>query len=112
MKTRIRLYYHKTDGGAEYLFDTFIPWKHNGKSGKEGRITSDTKICVRLDGQPEIYGPIVSERAELLDALKKATRELEWLDRNALIKSRAGGDYIEVEHLPKFRALIASIEGV
>jgi hypothetical protein len=55
---------------------------------------------------------IKQERAELLDALKKATRELEWLDRNALIKSRAGGDYIEVEHLPEFRALIASIEGV
>jgi len=30
------LYYHKTDGGAEYLTDTFIKWEHNGKKGKEG----------------------------------------------------------------------------
>lgn len=46
----IKLYYHKTDGGAEYLMDTFIPWKHNGKSGKEGVINSKTKYVVRIDG--------------------------------------------------------------
>ena len=31
----IKLYYHKTDGGAEYLMDTYIDWSYNGKSGKE-----------------------------------------------------------------------------
>ena len=36
----MQLYYHKTSGGAAYLTDTFISWKHNGKSGKEGIITS------------------------------------------------------------------------
>lgn len=51
----MKLYYHKTDGGAEYLFDTFVKWKHNGKSGKEGVINDKTKIVVRLDGkQPEL----------------------------------------------------------
>jgi hypothetical protein len=49
----IKLYYHKTDGGAEYLTDTFIEWAHNGKSGKEGRITSETKYVVRIDGDIE-----------------------------------------------------------
>lgn len=42
----IKLYYHKTDGGAEYLFDTFIKCgKH-----KEGTITDKTKYVVRIDG--------------------------------------------------------------
>jgi len=49
-----KLYKHTTDGGAVYLYDTFIKWKHNGKSGKEGIINDETKIIVRLDGQPEI----------------------------------------------------------
>ena len=43
----IKLYYHKTDGGAEYLFDTFIECK-NGH--REGVINSDTKYVVRIDG--------------------------------------------------------------
>ena len=46
----MKLYYHKTSGGAEYLFDTFIKWKHNGKSGKEGVINDQTKYVVRIDG--------------------------------------------------------------
>lgn len=50
MNETIKLYYHKTDGGAEYLFDTFIEWEHNGKSGKEGAITPQTKYIVRIDG--------------------------------------------------------------
>ena len=44
-----KLYYHKTDGGAEYLFDTFIECD-NGH--KEGAITDDTKYVIRLDGEP------------------------------------------------------------
>ena len=50
MSTTMKLYYHKTDGGAEYLMDTFIPWKHNGKRGKEGTITDKTRYVVRIDG--------------------------------------------------------------
>ena len=45
-----KLYYHKTDGGAKYLFDTFIEWKHNGEKGKEGVINDKTKYMIRLDG--------------------------------------------------------------
>jgi len=46
----MRLYYHKTDGGAEYLMDTYIKWEHNGKEGKEGVLNSSTKYVVRIDG--------------------------------------------------------------
>ena len=46
----MKLYYHKTSGGAEYLMDTYIKWKHNGKSSKEGTITDKTKYIVRIDG--------------------------------------------------------------
>jgi hypothetical protein len=45
----MKLYYHKTDGGAEYLTDKFIAWKHNGKSGKEG-IFEGANYIVRIDG--------------------------------------------------------------
>ena len=49
----MRLYYHKTNGGAEYLFDTYINWKHNGKSGREGVVNEKTKYVVRIDGDIE-----------------------------------------------------------
>jgi len=45
--SNIKLYYHKTDGGAEYLFDTFIKCD-NGH--KEGTINDKTKYIVRIDG--------------------------------------------------------------
>lgn len=54
---RIKLYYHKTDGGAEYLTDTYIKWSHNGKRGREGTFTEKTKYTVRIDN---------NKKAELL----------------------------------------------
>lgn len=49
----MRLYYHKTNGGAEYLTDTYYKWSHNGKSGREGVINNKTKYVVRIDGDIE-----------------------------------------------------------
>ena len=43
----MKLYHHKTDGGAEYLMDTYIECP-NGSL--EGTITSKTKYIVRIDG--------------------------------------------------------------
>ena len=43
----MRLYYHKTDGGAEYLSDTFIKCR-NGH--REGIVNDSTKYSVRIDG--------------------------------------------------------------
>ena len=48
----IKLYHHKTSGGAEYLFDTYIICP-NGE--KEGTIKDNTKYVIRMDGkQPEL----------------------------------------------------------
>ena len=46
----MKLYYHKTDRGAEYLIDTYIDWSYNGKKGKEGVINDKTKYVVCIDG--------------------------------------------------------------
>ena len=51
MNEDVKLYHHKTDGGAEYLFDTYI----EGVNGhKECVINDKTKYRVRLDGEPEL----------------------------------------------------------
>ena len=46
----MKLYYHKTDGGAKYLYDTFIKC---GNEHKEGVINDKTKYVVRIDGNIE-----------------------------------------------------------
>lgn len=50
----IKLYYHKTSGGAEYLTDTYIDTNMDKKTGKilarEGTFTDKTKYIVRIDG--------------------------------------------------------------
>jgi hypothetical protein len=43
----INLYHHKTDGGAEYLTDTFILCK---SGHKEGCFNDKTKYVIRIDG--------------------------------------------------------------
>ncbi len=43
----MQLYHHKTDGGAEYLTDTYILCD-NGH--KEGNMNSDTQYLIRIDG--------------------------------------------------------------
>jgi hypothetical protein len=42
----MKLYYHKTDGGAEYLTDTFIECSNDHR---EGTFTG-AKFIVRIDG--------------------------------------------------------------
>lgn len=46
-KEIIKLYYHKTDGGAEYLMDTYVDCENDHK---EGNFTPKTKFIVRIDG--------------------------------------------------------------
>ena len=48
MKT-IKLYYHKTDGGAEYLMDNFIKCPDGSKEG----ILKGSKYIIRIDGDIE-----------------------------------------------------------
>lgn len=77
----MKLYYHKTDGGAEYLFDTYIQTDYcvsntcnsetpNDGSGhcaicgiekhKEGVINDKTRYIVRIDGD-------IAKDAEITD---------------------------------------------
>lgn len=44
---KINLYFHRTDGGAEYLTDTYIKCE-NGH--KEGVMHDNTRYVVRIDG--------------------------------------------------------------
>ncbi len=53
----IKLYYHKTDGGAEYLTDTFFELENGHKEG----ILAGAKYVVRIDGD-------ITKDAELLIA--------------------------------------------
>jgi len=41
-----RLYYHKTDGGAEYLTDRFVLRSDGGKEG----VLEGAQFIVRIDG--------------------------------------------------------------
>lgn len=41
-----KLYYHKTDGGAEYLTDKYIVCPDGSKEG----IFENARIIVRIDG--------------------------------------------------------------
>jgi hypothetical protein len=43
----MKLYYHKTSGGAEYLTDTYIQCARNHK---EGTFNDETHYVVRIDG--------------------------------------------------------------
>ena len=42
----MKLYYHKTDGGAEYLMENFIICPNGDKEG----IVKGSKYIVRIDG--------------------------------------------------------------
>ena len=56
----MKLYYHKTDGGAEYLTDTFIKCPNGHKEGSfdkakyivriDGDIRKDAELNIREDG--------------------------------------------------------------
>jgi hypothetical protein len=56
-KKIMRLYYHKTDGGAEYLMDTFVLCPDGSNEGVfegatyiiriDGDITKDAELSVR-----------------------------------------------------------------
>lgn len=67
----MKLYYHKTSGGAEYLTDKFI----KGPKGQKEGVFEGAKYIVRIDGDirkdAEIsVSPLIAAAPELLAALK------------------------------------------
>ena len=49
-KQEITLYFHRTDGGAEYYTDKFIVCANGDKEG----IFEGASIILRIDGDPEV----------------------------------------------------------
>ncbi len=45
----MKLYYHKTDGGAEYLMDKYVVCSDGHKEG----VFKNAKYIVRIDGDIE-----------------------------------------------------------
>ena len=65
MRRTIKLYYHKTDGGAQYMTDKYIVCPNGHKEG----IFEDAEYIVRLDGSSELI--FDDESQELLAALER-----------------------------------------
>jgi hypothetical protein len=57
----MKLYYHKTDGGAEYLTDKFIKCEGGHKEG----VVKNANYVVRIDGD-------ITKDAELEDVRENA----------------------------------------
>ena len=97
----MRLYYHKTSGGAEYLMDTFIEVTEGEHKGhREGVINNDTKYIVRIDGD-------ITKDAEL--NVREAKTQLEQLSLETEEDVTEGNEFIHM----KLRAggqLVADLE--
>jgi hypothetical protein len=76
----MKLYHHKTGGGAEYLTDTFVECP-NGE--REGTING-AQYIVRIDGDIARDAELtVTTNNELLAALKQAEEYLDWESEQA-----------------------------
>ena len=47
---QVKMYYHKTDGGAKYLTDKFVRCPDGSKEG----VFKNAKYIIRLDGEAEL----------------------------------------------------------
>jgi len=63
----MRLYYHKTDGGAEYLTDKFIECPNGHREG----VFEGARFIVRIDGDIAKDAELqVNQDTELLERLR------------------------------------------
>lgn len=68
----MKLYYHKTDGGAEYLTDKFILCPNGHKEGSfEG-----AKYIVRIDGDITKDARLISNNSVLFELIRVARAAL------------------------------------
>ena len=100
----MKLYHHKTDGGAEYLFDTFVQCNYCNKceektpddglkicktcgteKHKEGVINDKTKYTVRIDGDitkdAELFVAENTPKEMTTSQIKKELKQLDELIR-------------------------------
>lgn len=71
------LYRHRTDGGAEYLMDTFIECPNGHREG----VFKNASIVVRLDGQPEISCDAVNNHDRLVEENKALQGRINTLEQ-------------------------------
>ena len=83
----MKLYYHKTDGGAEYLTDKFIICPN----GKKEAVFEGANYIVRIDGD-------ITKDAELNIKEENKTIKDQLHRRNALIKKlrETSNKYLEI----------------
>lgn len=69
----MKLYQHKTSGGAEYLCDAFVVCPNGEKEG----VFEGSQFIVRLDGEPELMvrDSMIAAAPELLEALRAILNE-------------------------------------
>jgi hypothetical protein len=105
----MRLYYHKTDGGAEYLTDTYIVCPNGHKEG----VSGNANIVVRIDGDIDHDAEIrlrgaYAKAPELLECLRKLSGGIVvHMDGEISVRSRSLTEQV----IDETRALIAEIEG-
>ena len=76
-RLKMKLYYHKTDGGAEYLTDKFIECDNGHKEG----TFQDAEFIVRIDGNIAKDAELtITKNNALLEACKDALEFFVQLD--------------------------------
>ena len=81
----MKLYYHKTDGGAEYLTDKFIECPNGHKEG----VFDDANYIVRIDGDIKKDSELkITSNNDLLEACKQA---LLWVESDESTHGRKYG---------------------
>ena len=96
----MKLYYHKTDGGAEYLTDKYIVCPNGEKEG----VFEGATIIVRLDGEPELTCTVNNNHEKLIAACLLMWGELGVADQEGRRPS------FSLEELQQIEAAIAGAE--
>jgi uncharacterized protein len=81
-------------------------WEYTQRALENAEYETQQVRQSRSDLQDTLNN-VILQRDTLKTALKNALRELEWMDKNTLIKSRAGGDYIDVDETIISAAIVA-----
>jgi len=80
----MQLYYHKTDGGAEYLTDSYVLCPNGHKEGSfgnskyivrvDGDITKDAELMIKEPNVIELVNRYSSDILDIIDDADEFTR--------------------------------------
>jgi len=105
----MRLYYHKTDGGAEYLTDKYIISPDGSKEG----VFKGARYIVRIDGDIRRDAELVAmpDVSELLLAARCAEADLHGFVLDYLDLDPETSDHPAVLTCRELKQAIANAEG-